>query len=57
MNCRLYANLRRTLLDAAVTLIGEVGPRAFALRELARRAGESHKAPYRHFASKDELLA
>lgn len=52
-----HANLRQTLLDAAVTLIGEVGPRAFTLREVARRAGVSHNAPYRHFASKDELLA
>jgi AcrR family transcriptional regulator len=52
-----HANLRTTLLDAAVALIGEVGPRAFTLREVARRAGVSHNAPYRHFASKDELLA
>jgi len=51
------ANLRKTLLDAAVVLIGEVGPRAFTLREVARRAGVSHNAPYRHFAGKDELLA
>src|ERR1700681_3709035 len=51
-----HANLRKTLLDAAVTLVGEVGPRAFTLREVARRAGVSHNAPYRHFASKDELL-
>ncbi len=51
-----HANLRKTLLDAAVVLIGEVGPRAFTLREVARRAGVSHNAPYRHFASKDELL-
>jgi AcrR family transcriptional regulator len=52
-----HVNLRQTLLDAAVTLIGEVGPRAFTLREVARRAGVSHNAPYRHFVSKDELLA
>lgn len=51
------AHLRQTLLDAAVKLIAEVGPRAFTLREVARRAGVSHNAPYRHFASKDELLA
>lgn len=51
-----HANLRKTLLDAAVALIGEVGPRAFTLREVARRAGVSHNAPYRHFAGKDELL-
>ena len=53
-----HANLRQTLLDAAVALIGEVGPRAFTLREVARRAGVSHdNAPYRHFAGRDELLA
>jgi AcrR family transcriptional regulator len=51
-----HGNLRATLLDAAVTLIGELGPRGFTLREVARRAGVSHNAPYRHFASKGELL-
>ncbi|HEY1767702.1 MAG TPA: TetR/AcrR family transcriptional regulator [Terracidiphilus sp.] len=51
-----HGNLRKALLEAAVALIGEVGPRAFTLREVARRAGVSHNAPYRHFASKDELL-
>jgi AcrR family transcriptional regulator len=49
-------NLRQTLIQAAVTLIGEVGPKAFTLREVARRAGVSHNAPYRHFPSKDDLL-
>jgi AcrR family transcriptional regulator len=49
--------LREALIEAAVALIGEVGPQAFTLREAARRAGVSHNAPYRHFASKDELLA
>lgn len=51
-----HANLRQALLDASVALIGQVGPRAFTLREVARRAGVSHNAPYRHFAGKDELL-
>jgi len=51
-----HGNLRKTLLDAAVALIGEAGPHAFTLREVARRAGVSHNAPYRHFAGKDELL-
>jgi AcrR family transcriptional regulator len=52
-----HGNLREALLEAAVALIGEVGPQSFTLREAARRAGVSHNAPYRHFASKDELLA
>jgi AcrR family transcriptional regulator len=34
-----------------------VGPAAFTLREVARRAGVSHNAPYRHFRDKDALLA
>lgn len=37
-------------------LMAEVGPQAFTLRELARRAGVSHNAPYRHFRDKDDLL-
>ncbi len=49
-------NLRQTLVEAAVALIGEVGPRDFTLREVARRAGVSHNAPYRHFSAKDDLI-
>ena len=52
-----HVNLKQSLLDAAVALIGEVGPQAFTLREVARRAGVSHNAPYRHFRDKDDLLA
>lgn len=51
-----HGNLRAALLEAALVLIGERGPRGFTLREAARRAGVSHNAPYRHFASRDELL-
>jgi AcrR family transcriptional regulator len=52
-----HGNLREELLKAALALISEVGPQAFTLREVARRAGVSHNAPYRHFRDKDELLA
>jgi AcrR family transcriptional regulator len=51
-----HANLRGVLLDAAIAFIAEVGPTAFTLREVARRAGVSHNAPYRHFKDRDELL-
>jgi len=50
-------NLKQGLLDSAVALISEVGPQAFTLREVARRADVSHNAPYRHFHDKDDLLA
>ena len=52
-----HGNLREALLKAAIRLIAEVGPTAFTLREVARRAGVSHNAPYRHFRDKDDLLA
>jgi AcrR family transcriptional regulator len=52
-----HGNLREVLLTAAIHLIGEVGPGGFTLREVARRAGVSHNAPYRHFRDKGELLA
>ena len=38
-------------------LIAEVGPVGFTLRELARWAGVSHNAPYRHFRDRDDLMA
>ena len=51
-----HGNLREALLNAALRLISEVGPTAFTLREVARRAGVSHNAPYRHFRDRDELM-
>jgi AcrR family transcriptional regulator len=51
-----HGNLKSALLDAAVALIGEVGPQGFTIREVARRAEVSHNAPYRHFRDKGELL-
>jgi AcrR family transcriptional regulator len=52
-----HGDLRRALFDAAIDLIEEQQNWDFSLRELARRAGVSHNAPYSHFASKSELLA
>lgn len=51
-----HGNLREALLQAAIALIAEVGPVAFTLREVARRAGVSHNAPYRHFRDKEDLI-
>jgi AcrR family transcriptional regulator len=52
-----HGNLRNVLLGAAIEVIAEEGPKGFTLREIARRAGVSHNAPYRHFRSKEELIA
>jgi AcrR family transcriptional regulator len=51
-----HGDLRRGLLDAASELMAEDQNWTFSLREVARRAGASHNAPYNHFASKSDLL-
>lgn len=52
-----HGDLKRALTDAALQLVQEKGPKGFTLREVARRAGVSTAAPYRHFADKAQLLA
>ena len=52
-----HGDLRRALIDASLALIAEEGFSALTLREVARRAGVTHAAPYRHFADKEALLA
>ncbi len=51
-----HGDLRRALLDAARQLAEERGIDGFTLREVARRAGVSHAAPYHHFADKTALV-
>lgn len=52
-----HGDLRRALIDTALAMVTEEGTWNFTLREVARRAGVSHAAPYNHFADKAELLA
>ena len=52
-----HGDLRRSLIDAAMALVTEEQDWTFSLREVARRAGVSHNAPYNHFADKSDLLA
>lgn len=51
-----HGNLRETLILAGENELSRLGPEALSLREIAKRAGVSHNAPYRHFKSKDELV-
>lgn len=52
-----HGDLRREIVKAALEILGETQSLEFSLRELARRAGVSHNAPYKHFADKRALLA
>jgi AcrR family transcriptional regulator len=51
-----HGRLREAMVEAAVALIEEVGPYAVTVREVARRAGVSPGAPFRHFPTRMALL-
>jgi AcrR family transcriptional regulator len=52
-----HGDLRNALVVAGLEVLSEQGAEALNLREVARKAGVSHAAPYRHFADKDALIA
>ncbi len=52
-----HGNLAETLKSLALKRLGESHDSAFTIREIAREAGVSHAAAYRHFPSHRELLA
>ena len=52
-----HGDLRSALLKQAVQLISKGGVAQLTLREVSRKAGVSHTAPYRHFKDKNALLA
>lgn len=52
-----HGDLRSALLAVADQLIDEADAGAISLREVARRAGVSAPATYRHFRDKEALLA
>ena len=52
-----HGNLRDTLIDTAITQLAQQRDASLSLRELARAAGVSIAAVYRHFPSKEALLA
>lgn len=50
-------DLRADLLRTSRALLDEAGASALSLREVARRAGCTHQAPYHYFADREALLA
>jgi AcrR family transcriptional regulator len=52
-----HGDLKRTVVQTAMDMLDEEKGWQFTLREVARRAGVSHAAPYKHFPDKAALLA
>ena len=50
-------DLRSELLRTSRELLDESGPSALSMREVARRAGCTHQAPYHYFANREAILA
>ncbi|MBT9488199.1 MAG: TetR/AcrR family transcriptional regulator [Rubrivivax sp.] len=50
-------DLRQRILDTSRALLDAEGVAALSLREVARRAGVTHQAPYHHFADREAILA
>ena len=53
----LAADLRQRILNTSELLLEENGVAALSMREVARRAGVTHQAPYHHFADRESILA
>jgi AcrR family transcriptional regulator len=52
-----HGDLRRALVEGGLALLAREGIAGFSLRSLAQELGVSHAAPYRHFSSREDLLA
>lgn len=52
-----HGDLAAALVQAAIGLLEEDGSADLSLRAVARRAGVSPAAPYRHFADRDALVS
>jgi AcrR family transcriptional regulator len=50
-------SLKEAFIDEALAIIEKQGVEALSLREVARRLNVSHQAPYKHFATREHILA
>ena len=54
---RKPTDLRQDVLQASLALIEEGGLDRLSMREVARKAGVSHQAPYHYFGDREAILA
>ncbi len=54
---RPRGDLKEACVREALAIIEKDGVEKLSLREVARRLGVSHQAPYKHFQSRDHILA
>lgn len=52
-----HGNLKEALIAAGLEILSEKGIEGLSLRNVAKKVGVSHAAPYNHFADKQALLA
>ena len=52
-----HVDVRRLVLDAAIAIIEMDGAESLSMREVARRAGVSHQAPYHYFGDRSGIFA
>jgi AcrR family transcriptional regulator len=52
-----HGDVRRLVLDAAIAIIKLEGADSVSMREVARRAGVSHQAPYHYFGDRSGIFA
>jgi AcrR family transcriptional regulator len=54
---RNRTDLSKEILKASLALIQEGGLDRLSMREVARKAGVSHQAPYHYFVDREAILA
>jgi AcrR family transcriptional regulator len=57
MNTYHHGDLKNALIQAGIEILSLDGIKGFSLRQVAKRAGVSHAAPYAHFTDKQALIA